>query len=101
MSDYQTIKQQVRDGESPAIDAINLAICEQLGVVAGLAASLSKHAARLMAAQEHPWPIAPDQKGRVERRADALSHEHSRLTRLYYWRALAENAYTTAPANSG
>ena len=100
MSDYQTIKRQIRDGESPGIDAINVAILEQLGVVAGYAASLSKHAARLMAAREHPFPVAPDQEGRVMRRADALGHEHSRLTRLYYWRTLAENAYTTAPANS-
>jgi len=100
MSDYQTIKRQIQGGERVGIDAINLAIVDQLGVVTGYAASMAKHVARLIAANEHPFPVAEDQEGRCLRRSAALAHEHSRLTRLYYWRTLAENAYTTAEVNS-
>jgi hypothetical protein len=97
---YKAIKAIVAEGGHPSVSLLNDAIRNQLGVVAGLVASLSKHAARLMASHAHPFPVAPDQEGRVMRRADALDREHGRLTRLYYWRALAENAFTTAPANS-
>lgn len=97
---YATIKALVLEGGRPSVALINEAITHQLGVVAGFAASMAKHAGRLAAAKHHPWPLATDQEGRVERRAAAFAHAQGRLTRLYYWRAIAENRITTAPVGS-
>jgi len=98
---YQTIKAMVLSGDAPGVDALNEAITAQTGVVARYAVSVAKHVAILRAADFHPWPVQTDQAGRVERRANTLDHEHERLSRLFFWRELAEKAPRLCPEGLG
>jgi hypothetical protein len=99
--DYQTIKEMILSGDAPEVGAIDEAITSQTGVVLRYAVSVAKHNAILKAADFHPWPVQTDQAGRVERRASALDHEHLRLSRLFFWRELAEKAPRLRPEGLG
>jgi hypothetical protein len=91
----------ILSGDTPGVEAINEAIEDQTGVVAQWTVSAAKHIAILRAADFHPWPIEEDQRGRAERRMVRVDHETERLSRLFFWRELAEKAPRLCPEGLG
>lgn len=98
--DYRTIKRMVFESNYPTEAQLNEAIAHQTLVMGRADASLAKHAAKIMAADHHPFPVPEDQLGRVQRRALQAAHMHARLTRLFYWRELVQNEVRTAEVGS-
>ncbi len=101
MTTYKKIKAMIVEGLTPRPVQFERAIQHQTAVLARAAGSLAKHAAKLKAAEFHPFPLPEDQMGRVARRAQLVMIEQSRLVRLYFWKEVAELAPKTAPQGSG
>lgn len=98
---YKSIKKMVLAGEAPTPSQFEAAIQAQAGEVARWAVSLTKHAAKVTASFEHPFPLPEDQKGRVVRRAVQFQLEMDRLHRLHHWREVATFAPQTAEPGVG
>jgi hypothetical protein len=98
---YRKIKTMLRGGILPSATQLDRAIAHQTIEIAGAAASLAKHTAKLIAAAHHPFPLPEDQEGRVARRLRLVELEQNRLVKLFLWKELIAKAPRTAPAGVG